>query len=406
MEAKAYIKEYSEKMICIQEFLLEFLENDKMEETDFIFLINNLDNAKIRKNKHEFKSLLHMIAKISNHRRNQFFNNKIDKILKEFQKEITQNFSNTEIFNIFISNKRILLFLFEEKIIVPDQTILSIMTKKKYFPQFYFQYFYNEMKEFFNEQTVNEMNLSSVTFSDNYMINESKSDLFQINRKTGENENYICQLIRNDSLDEFISYTNKATFNLSSNVNESIFETNLFLLGKKPTLIEYSAFFGSIQIYRYLKLNGVELTPSLWLYAIHGNNPEMIHLLEEDHVEMEDKSVTRYVIELMKCHHNELTNYFFNIYNHNNKGNDLDVTRQIFKYYNFIPFSEKFTQSLDTLYDICVSDISKSFNEQFNVFYILCQYDYFAIVDFLLKNSSFELEPYNIYENYLFLNRI
>ena len=232
------------------------------------------------------------------------------------------------------------------------------------------------MKEFFNEQTVNEMNLSSVTFSDNYMINESKSDLFQINRKTGENENYICQLIRNDSLDEFISYTNKAAFNLSSNVNESIFETNLFLLGKKTTLIEYSAFFGSIQIYRYLKLNGVELTPSLWLYAIHGNNPEMIHLLEEDHVEMEDKSVTRYVIESMKCHHNELTNYFFNIYNHNNKGNDLDVTRQIFKYYNFIPFSEKFTQSLDTLYDICVSDISKSFNEQFNVFYILCQYDY------------------------------
>ena len=149
MEAKAYIKEYSEKMICIQEFLLEFLENDKIEETDFIFLINNLDNAKIRKNKHEFKSLLHMIAKISNHRRNQFFNNKIDKILKEFQKEITHNFSNTEIFNIFISNKRILLFLFEEKIIVPDQTILSMMTKKKYFSIILFSIFLQRNERIF-----------------------------------------------------------------------------------------------------------------------------------------------------------------------------------------------------------------------------------------------------------------
>ena len=32
-------------------------------------------------------------------------------------------------------------------------------------------------------------------------------------------------------------------------------------------------------------MNGVELTPSLWLFVIHGQNPELIHRLEEQHIE-------------------------------------------------------------------------------------------------------------------------
>ena len=58
---------------------------------------------------------------------------------------------------------------------------------------------------------------------------------------------------------------------------------------KNPTLFEYSTFYESIQIFQYLKTNQVKLTPSLWLYVIHSNNAEMIFLLEENHVELEDK---------------------------------------------------------------------------------------------------------------------
>ena len=57
---------------------------------------------------------------------------------------------------------------------------------------------------------------------------------------------------------------------------------------KNTTLIEYSAFYGSIQIFNFLRMNNVELSPSLWLYAIHGNNAELIHLLEENKVEPKD----------------------------------------------------------------------------------------------------------------------
>ena len=376
----------------IQKLFLAFIENsDDICYQDLMKQLKNLNFSK------ELKAICRLILKIANNHRieNDHFT-KIEKILLYFKEEMAQTFSNSEIFAIFKNNKRILLFLIAQKVISVDEStekqLLSMENPNgvKY-------------RHFFFPELVSKEKIESELFE----LDPSILVNFDEKRKIGENDSYLCQLIRNDSIEEFVTHVNQTNLSLSSVIKPSIFETNVFLLKKpKTTLIEYAAFFGSIQIFQYLKIRNVELTPSLWLYAIHGNNPEMIHLLEEDHVEMEDKSVTRYVIELMKCHHNELTNYFFNIYNHNNKGNDLDVTRQIFKYYNFIPFSEKFTQSLDTLYDICVSDISKSFNEQFNVFYILCQYDYFAIVDFLLKNSSFELEPYNIYENYLFLNRI
>ena len=62
---------------------------------------------------------------------------------------------------------------------------------------------------------------------------------------------------------------------LLSTIKPSIFEINKYL-------IEYAAFFGSIRIFQYLRFNNIELQPSLWFYAIHSNNTEMIHLLERD----------------------------------------------------------------------------------------------------------------------------
>ena len=57
-----------------------------------------------------------------------------------------------------------------------------------------------------------------------------------------------------------------------------------FYLKKKVSLIEYAAFFGSIQIIQYLMINGISLQPLSWIYAIHSQNVDFIHLLEEKHV--------------------------------------------------------------------------------------------------------------------------
>ena len=56
---------------------------------------------------------------------------------------------------------------------------------------------------------------------------------------------------------------------------------------KSVNLIEYASFFGSIQIFKYLYLNGcksnISQNSSIMVYAIHGCNEEIIHILEKNH---------------------------------------------------------------------------------------------------------------------------
>lgn len=68
-------------------------------------------------------------------------------------------------------------------------------------------------------------------------------------------------------------------------------------------------FFGSIKIFNYLKLNNAELTPSLWIYSIHSNNPELIQIFENSKVTPSDLSYKKCFKEAIKCHHNELAEY-------------------------------------------------------------------------------------------------
>ena len=56
-------------------------------------------------------------------------------------------------------------------------------------------------------------------------------------------------------------------------------------------------------------MNNVKLTSSLWIYAIHSRNAELIHLLEENGIESEDKTFEECLKESIKCHHNDIANY-------------------------------------------------------------------------------------------------
>ena len=106
------------------------------------------------------------------------------------------------------------------------------------------------------------------------------------------------------------------------------------------SLIEYAAFFGSIQIFNYLLKNKVELTSSLWNYAIHSRNPKIIHCLEEKRInpeiEIKDdedkiKKIISYencLYDSIKCHHNELKNYIQKKYMPDEKSHLLIVLKQ------------------------------------------------------------------------------
>ena len=347
-----------------------------------------------------FNYLLHLLLKLSkNHFRQPTFFSKIEQILTFFTEDIKQTFTNSELFDFFKLNKRILLFLFTNNIITIDQSIVDFIVSKanlkrrlffinrnptkefleerkrkindlKYAD--YYHYFYPEIESFINEDKRTEINCELTK------IDSQIFDNFDEKRKIGENDSYICSLIRSDSVEEFITYITKTNISISSIIQPSIFETNPLIIRKVPTLIEYAAFFGSIQIFQYLKLNKVDVKPSIWLYAIHGRNAELIHLLEEYQIEPEDKTYEKCLKEAIKCHHNDIANYIQNnLLNEKAESKNIEenFTKNIlsysFHYYNYPYFPNEF-------------------NNKF-IFYYTCLYDYFKLLFIILQENQVDI---------------
>ena len=306
------------------------------------------------------KSSLIIINKISKHHyRSSDFFNKIENILLEFSDSIKQSLSNFEIFKIFKHNKRLLLFLIQKSIIEIDQSIFEIISHPKFSHGNYIQFFYHEIKHFLSERKIEE---------NKELIDSYDLDKFEEKRKNGENDQFICQLIRNDLVDDFIVYINKTNYSITNPIKTSIFETNPFLIKNKneTSLIEYSAFYGSIKILKYLFFNNAILSPSLWFYAIHGKNPEIIHFLEENDVIPIDETYRECFYYSVKCFHDEIANYI--------QDNLIHYTAiicydSIFKSHNYFFFPK---------------DIQNSSQS----FFYLCKYNYVFLVQMLMMVNN------------------
>ena len=371
--------EYLEKMKNIQQNLLYFVDNEK----NFDDIKQIFEDLKAQEEPHEIRLFLRIISKISeNHHGCSNFFSKIEQILRVFKNDI-KKYPNIEIFNIFKKSKRILLFIIEEKILIFDAYIAKKMITKKYLSAKYPHYFMPEIKKFINEKWFTNTR---------EWVKEIKQELpddFYDLRKEGENDSYICNLIRNDSVEEFVSYVNRNIISRNSTITKSIYETNSFLIKnqnesnantntKGVTLIEYAAFFGSIQIFNFLRFEGAKLTPSLWLFAIHGKNAELIHILEEQNIKpkiiankYEITSYKECFKESIKCHQNDISDYILNNYLQNEDRKSHETFIQSLKYYNFL-----FIQ-----------------NERINEssFLNLCQYDYYSLVFDLITNSDIDI---------------
>ena len=222
------------EMKTIEESLLYFIENEDKAKENYQNLIKIFNVQKIQENEHKFNSMLHLISKICNHHRCPNFYDKIHQILHFFKPHILKNFTNLEIFRIFIDNKLLLLYLFEEKYIIMDDRIASEFEKSYLLDANYHRFFSPELLPFVKTHEhsiydhcdfrfINPQNMAS------FENDEEKSEFYK-NRRIGENNNKICELIRNDSLDDFIIYINKLNLSPSSYIESSIFETNSFLL--------------------------------------------------------------------------------------------------------------------------------------------------------------------------------
>ena len=271
-------------MKCIHQIILDFVD----DKIDLQSLLNNFANQKIREKSRDLRYLLHILAKIANnHNRSHNMIGKIEQILIELQEDIKKNFQKIEIFDFFKGNKVILLFLFKQNIISPDKYIFDYITDDYYISQNYPQFFYSEFSSFFSKELKEKINK-------NGQIQIPTNELKDQDREVGENTFDLCELIRKDNVSEFESFIQSKSYSPSTQIPKSIYETNSPIVNKKLTLIEYSCFCGSNQIFQYLKEKVARLISGLWSYAVHGNNLEIIKTLEENNVQPPNSSYKKF----------------------------------------------------------------------------------------------------------------
>ena len=192
----------------IQNNLLLFLDDKNNEEENFLNLIELFEKHQIVQDHNKLYSFLYLLAKISNnHYRSTNFFQKIEKILTILKDPIKKFYKNTQIFSIFKKNRRIILFLIETQIISIDESILLEISDRDNF--------------------IINTNLIQYLFPKS--LNTPPENFYE-ERRIGENDTYLCELIRKDLIDEFITFVNKNEISLSSEIEKSLFETNLLLL--------------------------------------------------------------------------------------------------------------------------------------------------------------------------------
>ena len=361
-----------EKMKRIQHYLFDFLEKDQDSQEHYATLNSFLTKENIKDNQHELKAFLILLCNIvNNHRYTVPYFNRVTQILRQFKPQILQYYSSPEIINIFIKNKRITLFLIEEKMILVDEYFVKKIIFSEFLKYlFYGHYFAPEIKPFMKESWFLKRNKDEQSF-DNNLIDFLEKDLpsnFDPNRKKGENDSLICEIIRRDSINEFIQYIKENECPLDSYIENSIYETNRFFRQPyKHNLIEYATFFGSIQITEYILKNiKTKVSAFIWISAIHSQNMELIHLLEKNNIEIEE-IISRCLKESIKCHAFELTEYLMK---------KLDVMEQC---------DDKFIIK-------ALSAFNFSFLENYhfdtNHFCYLCKYDHYLFVEILLGDKG------------------
>lgn len=351
------IQLYIDQKKKLNNLLLNFLENSDEISHDFQDLTKFFKEIQLGSNSDELKFILKLISKVSNnHIRQANFIDKIEQVLLFMKDHLLKQISNLDILTIFKNNRRILLFLLKKEIVKLDKSNIYLIYDHCHF-------FYPEIQSIIDDKFLKSIEKE---------ILKLDSDKFESNRQLGENESIICSLIRDDSVIDFITHVNRLSIPLSSEIKHSIFETNKFLIKRENTsLIEYAAFYGSIEIFQYLLLNNVEFKSSLWLYSIHGRNAEIIHLLEENHVELPNNSFYKLIKEAIKCHHNDFADYFINL--NNQKSDIFDIIIEYsFKYNNYYYFNYDLTKC----------------------FFLLCKYKYTELITFFIAKNKNDMIKY------------
>lgn len=209
---------------------------------------------------------------------------------------ICQSISEDE-FLFIISNNYFILRLYQEKAITQQQFLLKLQS----IPSDKWLYFHDIIQKDFPSEYEQKRQ-----FFEPFLTPEFLST-FEDCRKKGLNNHPVALAIRYDDLLQLQSIISSTNLSIEAKVPLSIFErVPLFTtFSKGVPLIEYAAYYGSINCFKFLLMSGSELKDDLFSFAIFGGNYDIIHILEDHHAPISLALRTSICI-----HQNELTDYF------------------------------------------------------------------------------------------------
>ncbi|OHS95315.1 hypothetical protein TRFO_38583 [Tritrichomonas foetus] len=152
---------------------------------------------------------------------------------------------------------------------------------------FAFRFFSRELKEKFPDFYEKRIKMSNNLQETMGLIDKNDHNKLRL---IGQNHHKIAMIIRDDDVEVFQDFISLNNLKFDSKVPYSIYCTLYYTdyPDDMPTLIEYAALYGSINIFKFLimQLEMVHSTlpTSLLIYAIAGGNLEIIHLVESKNV--------------------------------------------------------------------------------------------------------------------------
>lgn len=145
-----------------------------------------------------------------------------------------------------------------------------------------------------------------------YQLQEFCTEKFIKERNEGLNPQSLAHSIIIDDVNKFQEICSKSNISYNSIIHHSFLDSNTFIEKSDLTLIEYSAYYGSLNIFKFLLMNSVTFSKKLPLYAVVGGNYEIIHILEKnDEIKFTQESIEIAVL----FHRNELVEYLRENYN-------------------------------------------------------------------------------------------
>lgn len=107
------VHQYIDKIKFIQNQIIQYIDSEESVEEYFVNVVRSINDNQIQKSRYDMKIILYFLLALSNnHHRYYDFFSKIEKIILYMKEEIIDSITGHELFDIFESNKRVLLFLF------------------------------------------------------------------------------------------------------------------------------------------------------------------------------------------------------------------------------------------------------------------------------------------------------